>query len=636
MLAQTSVQVPEDFSLLLTAHIYSVCPTAIPTLPSPADGCSELELMESLGMQKDKKGEYESFDRFLARTEGLISLMGEIMSSSPSGHTLLGGQSGALLWLERFLDLLPPEQTPLPLLTAPVLVAFLTAAGHMLMNKFPEEFTPLFHRICNDIVKRLDTSTIGQPSATRLSKLLVGGVSSLQKELPHGAIREFYDTISTSSNLFCQPTTNQPLLASSSMGGNTSKGMDSQSPFDAKGSSTFSSTTFGASTANVSQGFVRSTPMKGNAPISFGTIASTPLPGPGQTTISAPSPFGRSAPSTFGGSSNQPNATTQNAPSPSPFGVTNTPAPSPFTSVGASSPFGTATSSNSVGQTAFSKPSPFGGGQNTMGGNPSPFGSGQSNAIARNPSPFDTVQNNTLGGTQFPAGATQSNTFGNTSLPFGSSQNTVFGSTSSSFGGGQNAAFHTKPSPFASSQNTSISSNPSPFGTGQSSFGNNPSPFGVGQNNTFGSNPSPFGAGQNNTFGSNPSPFGAGQSTIGTPSPFGVSNNTTNFIKDKKEPCKYFAQGKCKYGASCKYSHDVSRNLGTNVASPFGQAQNTSVSPFGNTGWNDSSNKTQPCKFFAEGKCRFGANCKFCHDTKGFVGFNNSANTNTFGTTQRW
>ena len=54
---------------ILAAHIYTVCPTAIPKLPSPTTDASEDALMKSLGMSKDKKGEYETFDRFLTRTE---------------------------------------------------------------------------------------------------------------------------------------------------------------------------------------------------------------------------------------------------------------------------------------------------------------------------------------------------------------------------------------------------------------------------------------------------------------------------------------------------------------------------------------------------------------------------------------
>ncbi len=54
---------------ILAAHIYTVCPTAIPTLPISAPDASEEVFMEGLGMLKGKNGEFETFDRFLTRTE---------------------------------------------------------------------------------------------------------------------------------------------------------------------------------------------------------------------------------------------------------------------------------------------------------------------------------------------------------------------------------------------------------------------------------------------------------------------------------------------------------------------------------------------------------------------------------------
>jgi hypothetical protein len=47
----------------------TVCPTAIPKLPTPSADATEEELMESLGMIKGKNGEFETFERFLSRTE---------------------------------------------------------------------------------------------------------------------------------------------------------------------------------------------------------------------------------------------------------------------------------------------------------------------------------------------------------------------------------------------------------------------------------------------------------------------------------------------------------------------------------------------------------------------------------------
>jgi GLE1-like protein len=70
MLAMISTE-QKELLPILTAHIYTVCPIAIPALPTNLEkDASEDALMSSLGMQKDKKtGEYESFPRFLARTE---------------------------------------------------------------------------------------------------------------------------------------------------------------------------------------------------------------------------------------------------------------------------------------------------------------------------------------------------------------------------------------------------------------------------------------------------------------------------------------------------------------------------------------------------------------------------------------
>ena len=68
MLALVSLE-SKELIPILSAHIYTVCPTAIPKLPSPTSDASEDALMKSLGMAKDKKGEYETFDRFLSRTE---------------------------------------------------------------------------------------------------------------------------------------------------------------------------------------------------------------------------------------------------------------------------------------------------------------------------------------------------------------------------------------------------------------------------------------------------------------------------------------------------------------------------------------------------------------------------------------
>ena len=59
----------DELGPVLEAHLYTVCPTAIPTLSMTPPDKDENALMESLGMIKDKNGEFESFDKFLHRTE---------------------------------------------------------------------------------------------------------------------------------------------------------------------------------------------------------------------------------------------------------------------------------------------------------------------------------------------------------------------------------------------------------------------------------------------------------------------------------------------------------------------------------------------------------------------------------------
>ena len=66
----------KDIVPVLTAHIYTVCPTAIPTLPSTTeqrsnhnDNSDEDDFMIQLGMIRQKDGNFESFERFLSRTE---------------------------------------------------------------------------------------------------------------------------------------------------------------------------------------------------------------------------------------------------------------------------------------------------------------------------------------------------------------------------------------------------------------------------------------------------------------------------------------------------------------------------------------------------------------------------------------
>ena len=533
-------------------------------------------------MQKDKKGEYETFDRFLARTEGLISIMAEIMSSTPSDHSLLAGHKGALVWLNRFLDLLPSEQSPLPLLTAPVLVAFLTAAGHMLANKFADKFEPMLNFIANDISKRLDTSAIGQPSATRLSKLLSGGMNAMKTELPHGAIRELYDSSPTDSAAanFSQPV---------GQGQGQSQSSFSQPAFASNGG-------FQQSVGQPG-GFGISAQPQDQAPAPSSNPFGAPqhaTPAPFASNNNQVAPFGNTAAPTgafgaFGGSATS-----------TPFGddaatSMNMPPVAPFGNV-AAAPFGNTAHNNATSTPFVSNPNPFG----ASGNAPpvaSPFGNTNSQFGAEtNPSPFGASNI----AAPAPFGAT------NVSAP------SPFGMTSAA-----------APSPFG---NTPSVPTQSPFGNTATNM-----PFEAAPANQAAYMPY---AGHSNAtpFGGNPASQATSMAYGGNSnaSPFGFSNAAP---QDKRGPCRFFAKGRCKNGDNCPFSHVMPGQQGSNTNAPvqssFGGAGNTSNNPsqFGGGGWDNSrvpnnsnsvgggGNKKGPCRFFAQDKCRFGDDCQFSHDT---------------------
>ncbi|CAJ1948275.1 unnamed protein product [Cylindrotheca closterium] len=176
---------------VLEAHIYKVCPMAIPRFPHNEAGnkTSDDELMKNLGMQRDKSGDFESWDRFVSRTENVIAMMANIQASTPPAHSRLGGHEGAADWLERFLESLPPT-TPLPLLTAPVLHGFLSGAGSMLANHHKAFFKKSLHTLSSDVLGRLDKGAIGKPSFIRLSKLLHNDFGGPRSKFPPKAMHQ--------------------------------------------------------------------------------------------------------------------------------------------------------------------------------------------------------------------------------------------------------------------------------------------------------------------------------------------------------------------------------------------------------------------------------------------------------------
>ena len=476
--------------------------------------------------------------------QGIISLVANIMASNPPNHQLLGGNKGAVEWLSRFLKILPAApQSPLPLLTAPVLDAFLTGAGHMLANVHPDYFKQLLGKITNDVVDRLDEGPIGQPSAIRLKKTVKDGFDGFKNKIPSKALAELYCGANGTGGHAGSGASFQP---SSGVGG----GMTSQSaapdPFGGGGNSSASAVPnpFGGGGAAASAvpnpfgGGGGATTSSSNDP--FGK---PPMQNPfGGSGASSSNPFGQQpggigggmqesqgaqTSSTFGMSSFGSNSNNNN--NPSPFGaVQPSNAPSQFGSSGANT----------------SNPSPFGGGGAGVpapfgqpAGNPSPFGGPPSQG---QPSPFGQPASNP---SPFGAGGAGA------SAPFGQAVNNP-----SPFGGQPQAG---QPSPFGQ---PAPANNPSPFGGGGGAGA--PSPFGQP-----GNNPSPFGGGMGGT------PFGGPQQSAGNP--FGGGNQTTPFGGNQqqggrggggrgnggrggsKPPCRFFAKGQCRYGNDCRFSHGM-------------------------------------------------------------------------------
>eukprot|EP00980_Cylindrotheca_fusiformis_P019001 scaffold6374_cov121-Cylindrotheca_fusiformis.AAC.2 len=508
----------KEFVPILAAHVYTVCPIAIPTFPKLASGASEDDFMLSLGMAKDKNGEFESWSRFSTRTENIIAVVANIMASSPSTHILFGGHQGASDWLTRFLDLLPPPPTsPLPLLTAPVLHAFLSGAGNMLANKHSTSFGKNLERIVSDIVNRLDDGETGKPSSIRLSKLLEGGFDGFRSVLPPKAIPELYY--------------GQGAGRASSERGNVvdrSSGGGESSQF----------------------GFANSTSAPKSSPFGSSPSISNPFGGTGTTGLvhqqstsasdsSLSKPFGSNnlGNNPFGGGSINQNQTTSFQSNPSPFGKTSMDAVA-----GSSSPKGGTLGSQSRFTSNTQAPaSSFHGHSNGFGAsgtsnfggsvpNASPFGgtsSGFNSSHRQNPSPFGVpsginTMSSSFGGNR---GTTNQSPFTNP---------TSF-SGASSFGGGGRGSNNGQPASNSSKKKAPCKY----FAKGNCRFGSNcrfshdgpsgGSGFGGNRGGTFGNNNnSGFGdsrgggsfGNKNAGFGGS-NPFGGGGFSSNQKNPFG-------------------------------------------------------------------------------------------------------------------
>jgi hypothetical protein len=388
-----------------------------------------------------------------------MSHVANIMASGPPTHTLLGGHEGAVHWLRRFLGLLPASpQSPLPLLTAPVLDAFLTGAGHMLANIHPTEFESLLNSIIKDVAVRLDESPVGMPSATRLRKTIRDGFDGFKNHLPSRALPELYYGASATPGAHRHSTSALSLAFSTANSSQNLSGFASStpSPFDRPPLTT--ATQAQSSFASSTNDALGSGPFSQPKPSPFSIASTTPTP-------FQSSPFGTSQ------QVEAPYEKAASASNSSPFGNNMT------------SPFGEAVASNSNQMPASSSSTLFGNPQSAQ----NPFASNLAPSSSIGTSPFGgaPAQSPFASTTQYPFGtqnqsapfaAQQANPFGSQpSNPFGSQQSNPFGSQQSSPFGSQLQSTTLGSGPFGSQQQPQ---QPNPFGTQQSS------PFGAQQQST--------------------------------------------------------------------------------------------------------------------------------------------------------
>jgi hypothetical protein len=79
-------------------------------------------------------------------------------------------------------------------------------------------------------------------------------------------------------------------------------------------------------------------------------------------------------------------------------------------------------------------------------------------------------------------------------------------------------------------------------------------------------------------------------------------------------PCRFFAAGFCFHGISCRNSHIFAPPDST---VPQSDPYETTMqqSPLQASTYNSTLQKA-PCRFFSQGKCRYGAACKNSHDMR--------------------
>ncbi|CAB1120347.1 unnamed protein product [Ectocarpus sp. CCAP 1310/34] len=76
--------------------------------------------------------------------------------------------------------------------------------------------------------------------------------------------------------------------------------------------------------------------------------------------------------------------------------------------------------------------------------------------------------------------------------------------------------------------------------------------------------------------------------------------------------CTFYEKGSCRYGASCRFTHGTSDSRELRADGAAGETQTP-----GQAKPTASTSSKEPCRFFAKGKCVRGASCRFFHSATG-------------------
>jgi len=85
--------------------------------------------------------------------------------------------------------------------------------------------------------------------------------------------------------------------------------------------------------------------------------------------------------------------------------------------------------------------------------------------------------------------------------------------------------------------------------------------------------------------------------------------DATSFPEDD-QTCRFFAAGNCRFGTTCRYSHNDS-------GAPMAPLHQGPPPP----------SSSIACRFFAQGNCKFGSKCRFHHSQQAMNRHQNRLNT---------